>query len=185
MEGFYLYRSLLALYFLWINIIWIKQQQHTHNVESKISVWCSADLPSVSNTQVWGDWTIFHVTQKCSSALLCSLSLLRVIPTLTGKRGPVNSSPSTLNVTSIHMDWTKILSLRMHLFCFSYQLCVYYDFWRKLAWIYNESVFVISFSSVSCLAKWTVCKSACLLSVCYTLHTLLAWQILNCCFVLL
>lgn len=56
--------------FLHTDIISIKQQQHTHNIESKNSVWCSADLSSVLNTQVWCDWTIFHVTQKCSSALL-------------------------------------------------------------------------------------------------------------------
>lgn len=76
--------------------------------------------------RVWSEWGIFHVTQKCGSARLCSLSPLPIIPTLTrkaGRHGPDTSSHSTSTITtSSQMDWMKI-------YCHYRSICSASAFW--------------------------------------------------------
>lgn len=117
--------------FLYIPQVWIKQGEIIYTQCRIKNLALMLSRPSLCikhKCEVSGEFSMSHR----NAAPLCSLSLVPVIPTLPGKHGPDNSSPSTLNIpTSIQMDWTRILLLQKHLFCLSYQLCLYSDLWRK------------------------------------------------------
>lgn len=78
--------------------------------------------------RVWGEWGIFHVTQKCSHALL-SISIAHYTH--------FNQQAQTwqqLNIyyTSIQPSGLceNTLPLQKHLFCLSYKPWLLYDLWR-------------------------------------------------------
>lgn len=78
--------------------------------------------------RVWGEWGIFHVTQKCSHALL-SISIAHY--THFNRRA---QTWQQLNIyyTSIQPSGLceNTLSLQKHLFCLSYKPWLLYDLWR-------------------------------------------------------
>lgn len=98
------------------------KQTHTHTMWwCKSSGWCWTDL-SVLNW-VWGEWEIFHVSQKCSAAPLC---ISAAHYTHFNKQAQTRQQLTAyINQSSVQPNGlyeNTHLSIQKHLLCFSFQL---------------------------------------------------------------